>query len=78
VALDEVVVAAEVANRNVEVISENDSLLDAITILDRESFEQMPVVAADNPRKVLGMLSRNAIFSTYHKLIVKHGEGERG
>ncbi|MDQ6992107.1 MAG: chloride channel protein [Mariprofundus sp.] len=77
-ALDEIVVAAEVANRNVAVISEHKSLLDAITILDRETFEQMPVVASDNPRKVLGMLSRNAIFSTYHKLIVKHGEGEHG
>jgi len=77
-ALDQVVVAAEVANRNVRVISESDSLLDAIRVLDREEFEQMPVVADDNPRKVLGMLSRNAIFSTYHKLIVKHGEGDHG
>ncbi|EAU53467.1 chloride channel protein [Mariprofundus ferrooxydans] len=77
-ALDEVIVAAEVANRHVAVISETDSLLDAILILDRETFEQMPVVAADNPRKVLGILSRNTIFSTYHKLIVKHGERERG
>ncbi|MDX8405805.1 MAG: chloride channel protein [Mariprofundus sp.] len=75
-ALDDVVVAEEVANRNVKVISETASLLDAITILDMETFEQMPVVAADNPRRVLGMLSRNAIFSTYHKLIVKHGEGD--
>jgi len=75
-ALDQVIVASEVVNRNVLVISESDSLLDAIHILDREEFEQMPVVAADNPRKVLGILSRNAIFSTYHKLIVKHGEGE--
>jgi len=76
--LDQVVVAAEVANRNVQVISESDSLLDAIRVLDREEFEQMPVVADDNPQKVLGMLSRNAIFSTYHKLIVKHGEGDHG
>lgn len=72
--LDQVVVASEVANRSVWTISEKDSLLDAINILDRETFEQMPVVAADNPRKVLGILSRNAVFSTYHKLIVKHGE----
>ena len=76
-ALDQVIVASEVVNRNVLVISETDSLLDAIHILDREEFEQMPVVAADNPRKVLGVLSRNAIFSTYHKMIVKHGERER-
>jgi len=74
-ALDDVIVASEVMNRDVLVISESDNLLDAIHILDREEFEQMPVVAADNPRKVLGVLSRNAIFSTYHKLIVKHGEG---
>jgi CIC family chloride channel protein len=59
------------------VLAESDSLLEAIRILDREEFEQMPVVADDNPRRVLGMVSRNAIFSTYHKMIVKHGEGDK-
>jgi CIC family chloride channel protein len=76
-ALDQVVVASEVANRNVHTLTESDSLLEAIHILDREEFEQMPVVADDNPRRVLGMVSRNAIFSTYHKLIVKHGESDK-
>jgi len=76
--LDQVVVAGEVANRNVRVISESSSLLEAIRVLDREEFEQMPVVAHDNPRKMLGILSRNAVFSTYHRLIVKHGEEEHG
>ncbi len=73
-ALDQVVVAAEVANRNVRCVLESDSLLDAIRVFDHEEFEQLPVVATDNPRKVLGILSRNAVFSKYHKLIVKHGE----
>jgi len=72
--LDHVVVASEVANRNVRTVSEKGSLLDAVNVFDREEFEQMPVVAADEPRRVLGILSRNAVFSTYHKLIVKHGE----
>lgn len=72
--LDQVVVASEIANRKVLTISESDNLLNAVTLLDRVEFEQMPVVAADNPRKVLGILSRNAVFSKYHKLIVMHGE----
>ena len=73
-ASDQVVVASEVANTHVYCLSENDSLLDAVDVLDQEAFEQMPVVAKDNPKKVLGIVSRNAVFSTYHKLIVKHGE----
>jgi len=73
-ALDQVVIAEEVANKNVICIRENDSLLDAIRVLDRETFEQMPVVSVKEPRRVLGILSRNAVFSTYHKMIVKHGE----
>lgn len=73
-ALDHVVVAAEVANKNVRVISESDNLLDVIRVFDSETFEQMPIVAVDEPRKVLGILARNAVFSTYHKMIVKHGE----
>ncbi len=72
--LDQIVVAAEVANRKVISVREDDSLLDAIRVLDRESFEQMPVMSATEPGKMLGILSRNAVFSTYHKLIVKHGE----
>jgi len=72
--LDQIVVAAEVANRNVITVNEDDSLLDAIRILDREGFEQMPVMSATEPGIMLGILSRNAVFSTYHKLIVKHGE----
>ncbi len=73
-ALDQVVIAAEVANQNVMTLSENDSLLDAIDILDQEAFEQMPVTSKHNPKKVLGIISRNAVFSMYHKLIVKHGD----
>jgi len=72
--LDDVVLAGEVANKKVLTVSENDSLLDAIDILDRANFEQMPVTAQNNPKKVLGIVSRNAVFSKYHKLIVKHGE----
>jgi CIC family chloride channel protein len=76
--LDQIVLAGEVANRNISVISEDGNLLQAINMFDRESFEQMPVVAYDNPRRVLGILSRNAVFSTYHALIVKHGEESAG
>ncbi|MDX8412045.1 MAG: chloride channel protein [Mariprofundaceae bacterium] len=72
--LDQVVVASEVCNSKVRTIPEDGNLLDAIRVLDRETFEQLPVVASDNPKKVLGILSRNAVFSTYHKLIVKRGE----
>jgi len=72
--LDQVVVASEVANPNVLCLSERKSLLDAIEILDRESFEQMPITSRKNPKRVLGILSRNAVFSTYHKMIVKHGD----
>jgi len=72
--MDHVAVAAEVANKNVRTISERGSLLEAISMFDKEVFEQIPVMSKDNERKVLGVLSRNAVFSTYHKLIVKHGE----
>jgi len=76
--MDQLTLAAEVANHNVKTIGENDSLLSAIRMFDQAVFEQVPVVAKDNPRKVLGVLSRNAVFSTYHKLIVKHGEQAQG
>jgi len=76
--MDQLTVAAEVANHQVRTISEDDNLLNAIRMFDQAVFEQVPVVAKDNPCKVLGVLSRNAVFSTYHKLIVKHGEQAQG
>ncbi len=75
--MDQLTVASEIANRKVQTIAENDSLLTAIHTFDQVVFEQLPVVSKDNHRKVLGVLSRNAVFSTYHKLIVKHGEQTR-
>jgi len=74
--LDYVVIASEIANRNVRTISADSHLLEAIRIFDTETFEQMPVVSATNPRKVLGILTRQSVFSTYHRMIVEHGERE--
>jgi len=75
--LDQIAIASEVANRNVRSIPENGNLFEAIRIFDKEIFEQMPVMSRKNSRKVLGILSRNAVFSTYHRLIVEHGEKVR-
>jgi len=75
--MDQLTVASEIANRKVQTIAENDSLLTAIHTFDQVVFEQLPVVSKDNHRKVLGVLSRNAVFSTYHKLIVQHGDQTR-
>ncbi len=72
--MDQLTVASEVANRHVQTISEDDSLLNAIRMFDQAVFEQVPVISKDDSRQVLGVLSRSAVFSTYHKLIVKHGE----
>ncbi len=72
--MDQLAVASEVSNRHVQSISEDDSLLSAIRMFDHALFEQIPVVSKDRPRQVLGVLSRSAVFSTYHKLIVQHGE----
>ncbi len=66
--------AREVCNTRVRTIREDGTLLEAVRIFDREGFEQMPVVAKNDPRRVLGVLSRHAVFATYNRLIVLHGE----
>ncbi|MDQ6966115.1 MAG: chloride channel protein, partial [Mariprofundaceae bacterium] len=76
--MDHIAVASEICNRTVLTISEEDSLLDAIATFDREVFEQLPVTAADNPKRVLGILSRHSVFSAYHQMIVKHGDQGEG
>jgi len=66
--------AGDVCNREVRTIREDGSLLEAVRIFDLAGYEQLPVVSRRDPRRVLGILPRNAVFSTYHKLIVRHGE----
>ena len=66
--------ARDVCNRHVRTIREDGTLLEAVRVFDREGFEQMPVVSRKDPRRVLGVLSRHAVFATYNRLIVLHGE----
>ncbi len=61
------VVVSEISNPKVVTIKGSDSLYDAMKIFSLRDMGQLVVVDEDNPKKVVGMLSRSALQSFYQK-----------
>jgi chloride channel protein, CIC family len=68
------VCASDIANSQVVSCEPGDSMNDALHKLTSHGFEELPVVAPDNPGKVLFMLSRRAMLARYaRELEMKKG-----
>jgi CIC family chloride channel protein len=63
----DLVIVRDFMVEDVVTVTPEDSLNDALQRLNDRMIAQLPVVAADNPRKVLGMLSRNNLGAAYHQ-----------
>jgi len=61
------VVVSEIANSNVVTVNGSDSLYEAMKIFTARGLEQLVVVDEENPKKVVGMLSRSDLQSFYQK-----------
>lgn len=74
--LDNLVVAKDIATTDVITITEKESLNKALGKIGFRNIEQLPVVDENNPRKILGILSRRDIFSSYNKAIIDRSLAE--
>ncbi|NOY86075.1 MAG: chloride channel protein [Deltaproteobacteria bacterium] len=70
--LEKVVVAKDIATLHVTTVIPSDSLKDALAKLSYRNVEQLPVVDAMNPKKLLGILTRRDIITTYNKAIFRY------
>ncbi len=75
--LIDLVVAIDIAQINVITISEDDTLCEALQKFSVRDNEQLPVVSKDNPKKVVGILSKTFANLRYQKqaidnIIKKH------
>lgn len=61
----------EVATNDVIAVSSDDTLAEALRKIDYSTLEELPVVAPESPRTVIGILSRRDITAAYNKAIVK-------
>jgi len=69
--LKDLVVVKELASTQVVTVSLDDNLYDALEKITSKDYSLLPVVSADNPSELRGVLSRRDIMGTYEKAIIK-------
>ncbi|MEA2014818.1 MAG: chloride channel protein [Thermodesulfobacteriota bacterium] len=79
--LGDLVVVKDISITNVITITGNKNLDEALKKIGLKNIEQLPVVDENNPRKIVGILSRRDIFSAYNKALINRslakGVGEK-
>ena len=68
--LGDLVVVKDISIPNVITITGNKNLDEALKKIGLKNIEQLPVVDENNPRKIVGILSRRDIFSAYNKELI--------
>ncbi|MBF0472118.1 MAG: chloride channel protein [Nitrospirae bacterium] len=64
-----VITAGDFCTKAAEVFTSEDNLNIALSRLSFIDLDEMPVVDVNNQKKVIGMISRSGIYSTYYKKI---------
>lgn len=68
--LGDLIVVKDIAIPDVITITGDESLDEALKKIGLKNIEQLPVVDKNNPRKIVGILSRRDIFSAYNKALI--------
>lgn len=64
--------AQEIATRDLVTVTEDDTLFLALTRIIQGDFSILPVVSKENPKLLLGVISRRDIMSTYDDIVIKN------
>jgi len=71
-ALDYLVIAQDLVSPDTLVLRKSDSLEDAHNLFSQHDFLLIPVVDADDPRKVVGVVRRDNLKDYYNKRLIEH------
>jgi len=66
----ELVLAADLCNRNVPTVTPETSLGQALGRMESDAVEEIPVVDAGEPRRVVGLLSRADVIRAYNRALI--------
>jgi CIC family chloride channel protein len=69
--LEDIVIAGEICEKDIPVISPLQNLADAIEMIGFKSVELLPVVNDEDTSKLIGIITRRDIISTYNKVLRK-------
>ena len=69
--LKHLIVAKDLATPDVVTVSANDNLYSALEKISRKDFATLPVVSANDPTQLVGIISRRDIIGAYDKAVLK-------
>jgi CIC family chloride channel protein len=69
--LKDLIIAKDLATTDVTTIDQNADLYEALETIMVKDFAVLPVVAPDDPRHLLGVISRRDIIGAYDKAVLK-------
>ena len=69
--LEELIVAKELARDKVLTVTAKDNLDAAMQKIGSRNIDYLPVVAEDNPRRLVGMVSRQDIIAAYNRSLLE-------
>ncbi|MBF0587804.1 MAG: chloride channel protein [Magnetococcales bacterium] len=69
--LEDLVLVRDVATLKVVTVTPLDNLFDAFSRMNARNVEQLPVVAANNPAEILGIITNHDIIRAYNKALLE-------
>jgi CIC family chloride channel protein len=69
--LKDLVIAKDLATTDIVTVSLDDNLYDAFEKISVKDFSILPVVSPDDPKQLMGVLSRRDIIGAYEKAVLK-------
>jgi CIC family chloride channel protein len=69
--IDPLIIAADIASREVVTVTENENLNDALEKFGRRDFDILPVVSRGDTTTIIGMLYRQDLINYYNKQLMK-------
>ena len=68
--LEDLIIVKDICTSKVITIRKDENLDRALEKIGFKNIEQLPVVDNENPRKIVGILSRRDIFAAYNKALI--------
>ena len=68
--LEDLIIVKDICTTKVITITKDENLDRALEKIGFRNIEQLPVVDTENPRKIVGILSRRDVFAAYNKALI--------
>jgi chloride channel protein, CIC family len=69
--LKDLVLATDIATAEVLTITDDSDLYTALQTISRKDFSTLPVVSPDDPKRLVGVVTRRDIIGAYEKAVIK-------